>query len=56
MIITEKLNLYLEENSEIDILNSFKDYIKYKNKEFNNLEKSVIEEYKIIRKENEDLF
>ena len=49
-----EINLYPEENCEIDILNAFKDYIKLKDKSFNNLERSVIKEYKKIRKINEN--
>ena len=45
-----EINLYPEENCEIDILNAFKDYIKLKDNSFNNLERSVIKEYKKIRK------
>ena len=30
----QKINLYIEENCEIDILNAFKDYLKYRNNNF----------------------
>ena len=49
-----EVNLFPEENCEIDILNAFRDYIKYKNNSFNTIERSVIEEYKKIRKKNEN--
>ena len=47
-------NLYVEENSESDILNAFKDFLKYKNKSFNKEEKLIIKKYNILRKENEE--
>ena len=50
----EKFNLYVEENSETDILNAFKDYLNFKNKTFNKEEKLIIKKYNILRKENEE--
>ena len=49
----ENIGLFAEENKSIDILNAFKDYIKYKNEDFNSSEISIIDEYKKLRKENE---
>tara|TARA_A100001035_G_C27769686_1_gene495644 strand:+ start:295 stop:1503 length:1209 start_codon:yes stop_codon:yes gene_type:complete len=49
----ENLGLFAEENKSIDILNAFKDFIKYKNQNFNDTEISIINEYKKLRKENE---
>ena len=49
----ENIGLFTEENKSIDILNAFKDYIKYKNEDFNSSEISIIDEYKKLRKENE---
>ena len=49
-----EINLYPEENCQIDILNAFRDYIKFKNNNFSSLERSSIEEYKKIRKINEN--
>lgn len=47
------IDLYIEENQSTEILNAFKDYIKYKNNSFNLKENLVINEYKKLRKENE---
>ena len=48
-----KVNLTPEENDRVDILNAFKDYLKYKKNDFNHIEREIISKYKIIRKENE---
>ena len=48
-----QLGIYCEENDEIDVLNSFKDYLKLQKNEFNENEKLAIQKYRILRKENE---
>tara|TARA_Y100000589_G_scaffold330720_1_gene381250 strand:- start:1130 stop:2347 length:1218 start_codon:yes stop_codon:yes gene_type:complete len=48
-----KNGIYCEENSEIDILNAFKDYIKYEENKFNMKEQSIINKYMILRRKNE---
>ena len=48
-----KAGIYCEENDEIDILNSFKDFLKFQRNEFNDKEKLVIQKYMILRKEYE---
>ena len=50
----QKINLYIEENCEIDILNAFKDYLKYRNNNFDKLERSIINKYKQVREDNEN--
>ena len=48
-----KVGIYCEENDEIDILNSFKDFLKFQKNEFNDSEKLAIKKYMLLRKENE---
>ena len=47
-----KLGIYCEENDEIDILNSFKDFLKFQRNEFNDKEKLVIQKYMILFLDN----
>ena len=44
------LDIILKENSSEDILEVFKDYIKFKNNSFSKTEKLVIKKYHRIRK------
>ena len=48
-----KNGIYCEENTGIDILNAFKDFIKYKENKFNRKEKSVLNKYMNLRRNNE---